>query len=84
MGAFFRFRLDQFVTQTVRKPRYDLILQLEQVGDVLVEAVGPEMRAGLGVDALRRGLHGTVQHPGTWRHGSVVAGRHDHGRRHVQ
>jgi hypothetical protein len=27
-------------------------LQLEQVGDVFLEAVGPKMRAGAGVDEL--------------------------------
>jgi hypothetical protein len=28
-------------------------LQLEEVGHILVEPVGPKMRAGLGVDELR-------------------------------
>jgi hypothetical protein len=34
-----------------------LILQLEEVGHVLVEPVGPKMRAGFGVDELRVDAH---------------------------
>ena len=51
-GGLFRFRLDEFDAQRIRQPRHHLILQLEQVGDVFLEAVGPEMRAGFCVDEL--------------------------------
>ena len=56
-ALFCRFRLDQFETQGVAQSRHDLILQLEQVGHVFLEAVGPEMRAGFGVDELRVDAH---------------------------
>ena len=54
---FSRFRLDEFVAQAVGQSRHHLILQLEQVGHVLLEAVGPEMRARLRVDQLRVDAH---------------------------
>ena len=44
MGALFRFRLDEFVTQAIGQSPHHLILQLEQVGDVFLESFGPEMR----------------------------------------
>jgi hypothetical protein len=44
-GAPLCFRLDQFNTQRVGQSPHHLILQLEQVGHVLLEAFGPEMRA---------------------------------------
>jgi hypothetical protein len=47
----------------------DFILHIEELGHVLVEALGPEMVAALGVDELRTdahpvaaALHGTFQH----------------------
>ena len=45
------------VAQTVGQSRHDLILQLEQVGHVLLETVGPQMRAGFGVDELGVDAH---------------------------
>jgi hypothetical protein len=45
-GALFRFDLEEFVTQRICQSRHHLILQLEQVGDIFLEALGPEMRAG--------------------------------------
>jgi hypothetical protein len=52
VGSRFRFRPDEFVVQRIGQARDHLILQLEQVRDVLLEPVGPEMRAGFGVDEL--------------------------------
>ena len=37
-----------------------MILQLEQVGYVLVETVGPQMRAAFGVDKLRVDAHSVL------------------------
>ncbi len=37
--------------------RHDFIFQLEEVGHVLLEPVGPKMRAGFGVDKLRVHAH---------------------------
>ena len=56
-GALRRFRLDQFIAQGVGQPRDDLILQLEQISHVLLEPLGPEMRAGFRVDELRVDPH---------------------------
>jgi hypothetical protein len=36
--------------QCIGKPCYDFVLHIEQVGDGLVEALGPEVIAGFGVD----------------------------------
>ena len=47
-----RLRDDEFVAQAIRQPRYDLILQFQQIGDVFIEPVGPEMRAGFRIDQL--------------------------------
>ena len=43
---------DQFEIERHRDPARDLVLQREQVADVAVEALGPEMRVGRGVDQL--------------------------------
>ena len=39
-------------TQLIREPRDDLVLHVEEVGQRLVEALGPKMRAGFSVDEL--------------------------------
>ena len=57
VGSRFRFRPDEFVAQRIGQSCHHLILQLEQVGHVFLEAVGPEMRAGFGVDELRVDAH---------------------------
>ena len=68
-GVLFRLRPDEFIAQAIGQSRHDLILELEQVGDVFLEAVGPKMRAGarideLGVDAhpVLVALHRAFQH----------------------
>ena len=38
--------------QRVGEPRYDFVLHIEQIGDRLVEALGPKVVAGFGVDQL--------------------------------
>ena len=43
---------NQRYIERVRDPARDLVLQREQVADVAVEALGPEMRVGRGVDQL--------------------------------
>src|SRR5271155_1298811 len=48
VGSCFRFRPDEFAVQRIGQSRDHLILQREQVGNVLLEAVAPEMRAGFG------------------------------------
>jgi hypothetical protein len=53
----FCFSLDEFDAQCVGQLRHDLVLKIEQVGDVFVESVGPEMRAGFGVDKLGVDAH---------------------------
>jgi hypothetical protein len=47
-----RFGCDQLRTQLIGKARDNFILHVEQVGDWLVEALGPEMRTRLRVDKL--------------------------------
>jgi hypothetical protein len=44
MDALFCFRLDEFAPQAIGQSPHHLILQLEEVGHVLLEAFGPEMR----------------------------------------
>ena len=43
---------DQLRAQLIGKPRDDFVLHVEEVGHGLIEALGPEMRAGLRVDEL--------------------------------
>ena len=43
---------DQLGIQRIDKPRYDFVLHIEEVGDRLVEALGPQMISGLGGDHL--------------------------------
>ena len=38
--------------ERVGEPRYNFVLHIEEVGNGLVEAVGPQMIAGFGVDQL--------------------------------
>ena len=47
-----RFGFDQLRAQLVGEARDDLVLHVEKIGDGLVEALGPEMVAGLGIDKL--------------------------------
>ena len=54
------FRLDEFEAQGIAQPRHHLILQLEQIGHVLLEAFGPEMRAGFRVDELGVDAHAVL------------------------
>ena len=49
-----RLGLDELGVQCVGKPRYDFVLHVEQVGDGLVETIGPEVVAGFGVDQAAR------------------------------
>ena len=56
-SALFRFCVRQSPAETVDQSRHDLILQLEEVGHVLLEAVGPKVCPGLGVDELRVHAH---------------------------
>ena len=55
--ASLRLGLYQLVAQRIGESCHDLILQLEHVGDVLLEPVGPEMSAGLAIDKLRVDAH---------------------------
>ncbi len=48
---------DQLRPQLVGKRRDDLVLHVEEVTQRFVEAFGPEMRAGLGVDELDVSAH---------------------------
>jgi hypothetical protein len=60
VSALFGFGIGQRPAQSASQSRHDLILQLEQVGHVLLEAVGPQMRAGFGVDKLRIDAHAVL------------------------
>ncbi len=55
--------------QRIGEPRYDFVLHIEEVGDGLVEALGPQVIAGFGVDQLHvhpkpvaAALHRTFKH----------------------
>ena len=54
-GAVVGFRLDNSKPQRIRQSRDHLILKFKEVGYVLFESVGPEMRAAVSVDKL--GVH---------------------------
>jgi hypothetical protein len=63
------FRRDQLLLERDRDPGCDLVLQSEQIARVAVEALGPQMRAGRGIDQLgidadliARPLDATLQH----------------------
>ena len=55
--ALFGLSVGQSVAQAAGQSRHDLILQLEEVGYVLLEAVGPKMRARFGINELRIDAH---------------------------
>lgn len=64
-----RLDIGQLNSQRVRQPRDNFVLCLQQIGLVIVEFLGPEMRAGLRVDELSVGadvlvgrLHRTFDH----------------------
>ena len=48
---------DEFGVQRARQPRDDFVLHVEEIGERLVEPLGPEMIAGLGVDQLHIDAH---------------------------
>jgi hypothetical protein len=52
-----RLRLHQLGSQPIRQPSDDLVLHVEEVGHGLVEALGPEVIAGFGVDELDVDAH---------------------------
>ena len=52
-SASFGFGAGQGIVQTVGQSRHDVILQFEEIGQGVIEPVGPEMRPGFGVDELR-------------------------------
>jgi hypothetical protein len=43
---------DQLRAQLISEPRDDLVLRIEEVGDRLIETLGPEMGGSLRVDEL--------------------------------
>ena len=48
---------DELRVQRVRQPRDDFVLHVEEIGQRLVEPLGPEMIAGFGVDELDVDAH---------------------------
>ena len=48
---------DELGVQRARQPRDDFVLHVEEIGERLVEPLGPEMVAGLGVDELHVDAH---------------------------
>ena len=59
----------KFLPEPVGEAGYDLVLHVEEISDWLVEALGPEVRAGLGFDQLHvdahpvsRALHAAFEH----------------------
>src|SRR5215510_8554633 len=64
-----RLNLYKLGVQRIGEPRYNFILHIEQIGNGLVEALGPKMIAGLDVDQLHvdpkpvaASLHRAFQH----------------------
>ena len=64
-----RLSLNEFGIQCVGEPRYNFVLHIEEIGDGLVEPLGPKMIAGLGIDQLHvhpkpvaAALHRAFQH----------------------
>ena len=47
-----RLGFDELGIQRVGEPGYDFVLHIEQIGDGLVEALGPKVIAGFGIDQL--------------------------------
>ena len=58
-GLFRASRLggDELGVQRARQPRDDFVLHVEEIGERLVEPLGPEMIAGFGVDELHVDAH---------------------------
>src|SRR5437660_6534051 len=52
-----RLRLDQLRAQLAGEPSNNVVLHLEQIGQFLVETLGPEMRAGVAIDQLYVNAH---------------------------
>ena len=48
---------DELGVQSARQPRDDFVLHVEEIGQRLVEPLGPEMIAGFGVDELHVDAH---------------------------
>ena len=48
-----RLGTDQLHLQLIGEPRDDLVLHVEEIGQWLLETLGPKMTAALGVDQLR-------------------------------
>ncbi len=59
-----RFSLNELGIQCIGEPRYDFILHVEQIGNGLVETLGPQVISGFGIDDLlmnsRRDTDGLV------------------------
>jgi hypothetical protein len=53
MRALLRFGFRQFVAQTVSQSCNNFILQLKEIGDALLEPVGPKVRSSLAINQLR-------------------------------
>ena len=47
-----RLSLNELGIQRVGEPRYDFVLHIEQIGDGLIEPLGPKVIAGLGINQL--------------------------------
>ena len=52
-----RFGGGELLPEPIGEAGDDLVLHVEEIGDGLVEALGPEVRAGLGVDQLHVDAH---------------------------
>ena len=52
LGRSGGLRSDQLDAERVRDPARDLVLQGEEIARVTVEALGPKMRVGQGIDQL--------------------------------
>src|SRR6516162_8942606 len=52
-----RLRDGEFMPEPVREAGDDLVLHVEEIGDQLIEALSPEMRAGLGLNQLDIDAH---------------------------
>jgi hypothetical protein len=50
LGRSGGLRSDQLDAESVRDPARDLVLQGEEIARVTVEALGPKMRVGQGID----------------------------------
>ena len=52
-----RLDSDRARLELIGEPRDDLVLHVEEVGDRLVEALGPKVRADFGLDQLHVDAH---------------------------